>query len=91
VTGCEPVRSVDDEDRAIGHCECGGKWSLSGESVDPVSGRWVDSLTVRCSACRSARTFTFDITDFFEPRPAVWARRHRDLPDLLRVSLVSAA
>lgn len=91
MNGCEPVRSVDDEDRAIGHCECGGERRLSGESVDPVSGRWLDSLTVRCGACEISRTFTFDMTDFFEPRPAVWSRRSRDLPTLLPVSLVSAA
>jgi hypothetical protein len=69
------VESAEDEDELMGHCVCGASWRLASESVDPVAGRWLDSVGVRCSACGVRSVFTFDITPFFEPRPAVWARR----------------
>ena len=69
------VDSTEEEAALMGRCFCGASWRLASESVDPVAGRWLDSVGVRCSACGSRRVFTFDITPFFEPRPAVWARR----------------
>jgi hypothetical protein len=71
--------TIDDEDRAIGTCPCGGIWQICGESVDPSGGRWVDSLKVRCRDCATTQTFAFDITEFFEPRPGVWSRRQARL------------
>lgn len=69
------VASTDAEDEIMGHCGCGDSWRLASESVDPISGKWLDTVGVVCSTCGARRSFTFDITEFFEPRPAVWARR----------------
>lgn len=84
------VWSVEDEDRAIGGCACGGSWRLAGETVDAVCGRWVDSLTVTCGICSVRRTFEFDITPFFEVRPSVWSRRSQS-PQVLTDSLLASA
>jgi hypothetical protein len=67
--------AIDEQDRAIGACICGGIWRLRGESVDSSAGRWLDFLRLRCPGCTTTRTFAFDITEFFEPRPSVWSRR----------------
>lgn len=68
------VRSVEDEERRMGPCECGGQRSLRSEEVIPRAGRWFDSLVVVCVACGRPSGHVFEITPFYEARPRVWAR-----------------
>lgn len=67
------VRSVEDEDAAMGCCECGAAWQLRRNAVEPAAGRWLDFLGVACPSCGSGADFAFDVTAFFEARPGVWA------------------
>lgn len=66
------AKSVDDEDRRMGACPCGGRWRVARETLVPTRGRWVDDLVVRCDSCMTPNGFLFDVTEFFEPRPGVW-------------------
>jgi len=69
-----PVRTIEEEDQAMGSCGCSGRWRFAGEEVVPKDGRWLDQLRVRCEACSSRRTFTFDTTAFFVPPTTAWVR-----------------
>jgi hypothetical protein len=70
VVGC-----IEDEDRQIGRCECGGLRRLRSEEVIPRAGRWFDSLVVMCTECGMPSGHIFEITPFYQARPRVWARR----------------
>jgi hypothetical protein len=67
----QPVvaKSIEDEEAQMGTCECRGAWSLVGEWLRPSGGRWFDELRVQCVRCGHWRTFRFDVTSFFRPRP----------------------
>lgn len=67
------VRSIDEEEREIGRCDCGGLLRLRSEEVIPRTGRWFDSLVVMCVDCGKPSGHSFEITPFFEARPRVWA------------------
>jgi hypothetical protein len=69
------VRSIEDEERRIGRCDCGGPLRLESEEVIPQAGKWFDSLVVMCEECRKPSGHVFEITPFYEARPRVWARR----------------
>jgi hypothetical protein len=69
------VSDIDDEDRMMGSCPCHGPWGLTGESVEPRGGRWMDVLSVRCARCQRAVIFCFDVTSFFIARPGIWSTR----------------
>jgi hypothetical protein len=69
------VGSIEDEDRQMGQCECGGLLRLRSEEVIPRAGRWFDSLVVMCVECRKPSGHVFEITPFYEARPRVWAGR----------------
>ncbi len=66
------VDRVEDEERVIGRCACQTPWRLASNTVNPVAGRWHDSVTVCCPECGQRREFVFDITPFFSPRPGIW-------------------
>jgi hypothetical protein len=68
------VTSIDEEDRLIGRCPCGGAWALAFNEVMLRREAWVDHLRMRCPACAARQTFEFDVSSFFLPRPRVWAR-----------------
>lgn len=68
------ARSIADEDRRMGCCECGGRWRLATEEIIPRSGRWYDSLVVVCKDCCRPEGYLFDITPFFVVRASVWTR-----------------
>lgn len=68
------VGSVEDECRIMGRCGCRGEWMLTYNEVSLQRRVWVDIVVVRCATCGLRRTFEFDITGFFEPRPGVWRR-----------------
>ncbi len=74
--GAIPVGDLDEEDRLMGGCSCRGSWRVTSESVEPVGGRWLDVLEVRCASCERIRQFTFDVTSFFSPRPGIWREPH---------------
>jgi hypothetical protein len=69
------VSSVDEEDRLMGRCMCGGDWALAFNEVALRRRSWVDHLGMRCRRCDSRVAFEFDVSDFFEARPGIWARR----------------
>ena len=54
------VRSVEDEDRRMGRCECGGRLRLRSEEVIPRAGRWFDSLVVTCAECGKPSGHVFE-------------------------------
>ena len=68
------VDSIEDEDRALGACGCGGAWSLASEDVAPIHGHWYDALVVRCNQCGEHRRAIFDVTPFFTPPTHAWTR-----------------
>lgn len=68
-----PVLSVEEEDAAMGRCECGAPWQLRRNAVQPTAGRWLDLVGMTCPSCGSGADFAFDVTAFFEARPGVWA------------------
>jgi hypothetical protein len=67
-----PARDVEEEDRVMGACSCSGRWTLAGETVRPVRGRWLDWLFVKCESCGAREDFLFDITTFFVPLTSAW-------------------
>jgi hypothetical protein len=65
------VSGLEDEDRLMGHCPCGGAWALAYNEVSLRKQAWVDHLLMRCRSCDARATFDFDVTGFFEARPGV--------------------
>ena len=67
------VESVYRECELMGTCICGSDWKLIYNEVALRSGMWVDYINVRCADCGLGRSFEFDISKFFSPRPSIWA------------------
>jgi hypothetical protein len=70
------VASIDEEERLMGQCQCGGDWQLVRNWVGPTLGRWYDDIVVQCQDCGIARLFEFEVSRFIEVRPQVWSRLH---------------
>jgi hypothetical protein len=68
------VKSIAEEERLLGSCDCGGAWELRYEEVIPLDGgRWADTLVFRCVTCGTLRRGIFDVTALMEVAPRVWS------------------
>ena len=85
------VGSIDEEERLMGQCQCGGHWQLVRNWVGPTSGRWYDDIEVQCQGCGAVRLFEFDVSRFIEVRPQIWSRPHKMSASRYRLEVVATA
>jgi hypothetical protein len=67
------VASIEEEERHMRTCLCGGAWMVVSEALAPLDGHWYDTLVGRCSSCLRRERFVFDVTAFYQAVPRVWA------------------